>query len=280
MSDPPTLGHLLDESVLGEPVAASQVAPTGFLLEAIDLHKRYGRSEVLRGVSFVVHRGDVKAVLGPSGSGKSTMLRCLALLEPVDDGEVRLEGRRIGVRESRGRLVPLSEATLARERSNIGMVFQRFNLFPHLTALGNVMIGLTEVRGRSQAEAHEIARNMLARVGLAERETFYPSELSGGQQQRAAIARALGMNPKAMLFDEPTSALDPELVGGILSIMEELAREGMTMVVVTHEVGFARRVADRVIMMDGGLIIEDAPPTEFFENPQQERTRKFLEAVH
>jgi polar amino acid transport system ATP-binding protein len=160
------------------------------------------------------------------------------------------------------------------------MVFQRFNLFPHLTALGNVMMGLTEVRGRSQAQAREIARNMLARVGLAERETFYPSELSGGQQQRVAIARALVMNPKAMLFDEPTSALDPELVGGILSIMEELAREGMTMVVVTHEVGFAKRVADRVIMMDGGLIIEDAPPAEFFEHPKQERTRKFLEAVH
>ena len=280
MSDPPTHGHLLDESVFGEPVAAAQAAPAGFLLEALDLHKRYGHSEVLRGVSFGVNRGDVKAVLGPSGSGKSTMLRCLALLEPVDQGEVRLEGRRIGVRESRGRLVPLSEAALARERSDIGMVFQRFNLFPHLTALGNVMMGLTEVRGRSQAQAREIARNMLARVGLAERETFYPGELSGGQQQRVAIARALVMNPKAMLFDEPTSALDPELVGGILSIMEELAREGMTMVVVTHEVGFAKRVADRVIMMDGGLIIEDAPPAEFFEHPKQERTRKFLEAVH
>ena len=184
-----------------------------------------------------------------------------------------------GVREAGGRLVPLSEATLARERSNIGMVFQRFNLFPHLTAVGNVMIGLTEVRGKSPTEARDIAKNMLDRVGLAERAKYFPGELSGGQQQRVAIARALVMNPKAMLFDEPTSALDPELVGGILSIMEELANEGMTMVVVTHEVGFARRVADRVIMMDGGLIIEDAPPTEFFESPQQERTRKFLEAV-
>jgi ABC-type polar amino acid transport system ATPase subunit len=280
MSRPPPVGHLLDEGVLGEPVAASRAASEGYLLEAIDLHRRYGHNEVLRGVSFGVHRGDVKAVLGPSGSGKSTMLRCLALLEPVHQGEVRLEGRRIGVRESRGRLVPLSEATLARERSNIGMVFQRFNLFPHLTALGNVMIGLTEVRGRSAGDAREIAQNMLARIGLAERATFYPSELSGGQQQRVAIARALVMNPKAMLFDEPTSALDPELVGGILSIMEELAHEGMTMVVVTHEVGFARRVADRVIMMDGGLIIEDAPPTEFFDSPKHERTRKFLEAVH
>jgi polar amino acid transport system ATP-binding protein len=280
MSEPRPVGHLLDEGVLGEPIAASRAASEGYLLEAIDLHRRYGHNEVLRGVSFGVHRGDVKAVLGPSGSGKSTMLRCLALLEPVDQGEVHLEGRRIGVRESGGRLVPLSEATLARERSNIGMVFQRFNLFPHLTALGNVTIGLTEVRGKSPAEARNIAKNMLDRVGLAERAKYFPGELSGGQQQRVAIARALVMNPKAMLFDEPTSALDPELVGGILSIMEELAHEGMTMVVVTHEVGFARRVADRVIMMDGGLIIEDAPPAEFFENPKQERTRKFLEAVH
>jgi ABC-type polar amino acid transport system ATPase subunit len=218
--------------------------------------------------------------LGPSGSGKSTLLRCLALLEPVDGGEVRLEGRRVGVRESGGRLVQLREATLARVRSEIGMVFQRFNLFPHLTALGNVMIGLTEVRRKSSDESREIALAMLARVGLAERADYYPSELSGGQQQRVAIARALVMNPKAMLFDEPTSALDPELVGGILAIMEELAREGMTMIVVTHEIGFARRVADRVIMMDAGQIIEDAEPAEFFENPKQERTRRFLEAVH
>jgi len=159
------------------------------------------------------------------------------------------------------------------------MVFQRFNLFPHLTALGNVMIGLTEVRDRDRKEARTIAQSMLARVGLAERERFFPSELSGGQQQRVAIARALVMNPKVMLFDEPTSALDPELVGEVLAVMEELAREGMTMVVVTHEVGFAKRVADRVIMMDAGSIIEDAPPDEFFGNPRQERTRKFLEAV-
>jgi polar amino acid transport system ATP-binding protein len=280
VSDPKPPGHLLDESVFGEPVAASEPSTGGYLLEAVELHKRYGHSEVLRGVNLGVKRGDVKAVLGPSGSGKSTMLRCLALLEPVDRGEVRLEGRRIGVRESSGRLIPLHESALARERSNVGMVFQRFNLFPHLTALGNVMIGLTEVRGKSMTDAREIAHNMLARVGLTERSSFYPSELSGGQQQRVAIARALVMNPKAMLFDEPTSALDPELVGGILAIMEELAHEGMTMVVVTHEVGFARRVADRVIMMDGGLIIEEAPPAEFFENPKHRRTQKFLEAVH
>jgi ABC-type polar amino acid transport system ATPase subunit len=280
MSEQPPIGHLLDPGLLGEPVAASRLGTAEYVLEAVDLRKRYGRNEVLRGVSFGVHRGDVKAVLGPSGSGKSTMLRCLALLEPVDAGEVRLEARRIGVRELRGRLIPLAERVLARERSDIGMVFQRFNLFPHLTALGNVMIGLTEVRGRSKHEAREIAQNIIARVGLADRAAFYPGELSGGQQQRVAIARALVMNPKVMLFDEPTSALDPELVGEVLAVMEELAREGMTMVVVTHEVGFAKRVADRVIMMDGGAIIEDAPPDEFFANPKQERTRKFLEAVH
>ena len=277
---PPPVAHLLDPAVLRERVAAAEPTSAEYLLEAVGLHRRYGHNEVLRGVSFGVHRGDVKALLGPSGSGKSTLLRCLALLEPVEGGEVRLEGRRVGVRESGGRLVPLGETTLARVRSEIGMVFQRFNLFPHLTALGNVMIGLTEVRRKPSSESREIALDMLARVGLAERATYFPGELSGGQQQRVAIARALVMNPKAMLFDEPTSALDPELVGGILSIMEELAREGMTMVVVTHEIGFARRVADRVIMMDAGQIIEDAEPAEFFEHPKQERTRRFLEAVH
>jgi len=236
---------------------------------------------VLRGVSFGVHRGDVKAILGPSGSGKSTLLRCLALLEPLDSGEVRLEGRRLGVREGTGGggPVPLAERILARERSEIGMVFQRFNLFPHLTALGNAMLGLTEVRGRSKDEARGIAEAMLDRVGLASRRDFYPGELSGGQQQRVAIARALVMNPKVMLFDEPTSALDPELVGEVLAVMEELAREGMTMVVVTHEIGFARRVASRVLMMDGGEMIEDAAPEEFFTNPQNDRTRRFIEAV-
>jgi len=279
MTDQPPIGHLLDADVLGEPAASSKPGTAEYVLEAVDIHKRYGRNEVLRGVSFGVHRGDVKAVLGPSGSGKSTMLRCLALLEPVDAGEVRLEGRRIGVRETSGRLAALPERVLAKERSEIGMVFQRFNLFPHLTALGNVMIGLTEVRGKSKGEAREIAQTMLARVGLAQRASSYVSELSGGQQQRVAIARALVMNPKVMLFDEPTSALDPELVGEVLAVMEELAREGMTMVVVTHEIGFAKRVADRVIMIDAGAIIEDAPPDQFFGNPQQERTRKFLDAV-
>jgi polar amino acid transport system ATP-binding protein len=276
----PRIGHLLDAELLHEPVHAGQPSRAEHILEAVGVHKRYGHTEVLRGVTFGVHRGDVKAVLGPSGSGKSTLLRCLALLEPVDVGEVRLEGERVGTRPGRrGHPVPLPERVLARQRSEIGMVFQRFNLFPHLTALGNVTIGLTEVRGRSRAEARDIAEAMLSRVGLADRSGFYPAELSGGQQQRVAIARALVMNPKVMLFDEPTSALDPELVGEVLAVMEELAREGMTMVVVTHEVGFARRVASRVLMMDAGEIIEDAPPATFFDAPAHERTRRFLAAV-
>ena len=267
-----------DPELLGTPETGPGAA--GPLLDAVAIHKSYGRTEVLRGVSFGVERGDVKAVLGPSGSGKSTMLRCLALLEPIDAGEVRLEGRTIGVRQVGSRAVRLPERELAGQRSDIGMVFQRFNLFPHLTALGNVMLGLTEVRHRSKSEARSIADAMLERVGLGPRASFFPSELSGGQQQRVAIARALVMNPKVMLFDEPTSALDPELVGEVLAVMEELAREGMTMVVVTHEVGFARKVADRVIMMDEGEIIEDATPDEFFDNPRNERARRFLEAVH
>jgi len=279
----PEAGHklLLDPSLLGGEVQGAG-APAGPLLEAVEVHKRYGRNEVLRGVTFEVDRGDVKAVLGPSGSGKSTMLRCLALLEPIDRGEVRLEGRPIGTRAagSGGGPVRLPERELARQRRDIGMVFQRFNLFPHLTALGNVMLGLTEVRRRPKTEARDVARAMLERVGLGARVGFYPSELSGGQQQRVAIARALVMNPKVMLFDEPTSALDPELVGEVLAVMEELAAEGMTMVVVTHEIGFAKRVASRVLMMDEGEIIEDAPPTEFFGSPRHDRTRKFLEAVH
>jgi len=270
------IGHLLDDAVLRE----LEATPTSsFVVEARDVWKRYGANEVLKGISFGVHRGDVKAILGPSGSGKSTLLRCLALLEPIDRGEVHLDGVRVGVRESRGRLVPLPEATLAKERRDIGMVFQRFNLFPHLTALGNVMIGLTEVRDRPRTEARDVAATMLERVGLGNRAGHYPSELSGGQQQRVAIARALVLNPKVMLFDEPTSALDPELVGEVLGVMAELAREGMTMIVVTHEIGFARDVASRAVMMDEGVIVEEGTPDEFFGNPREERTRKFLEAV-
>jgi polar amino acid transport system ATP-binding protein len=269
-------GHILDEDV----IEALHAGPAENVIEAVDVRRRYGSNEVLRGVSFGIRRGEVKAILGPSGSGKSTLLRCMALLEPLDGGEIRLEGRRVGTREGRGgRLVPLSEYDLARHRADIGMVFQRFNLFPHLSALGNVMIGLTEVRRLPNGDARRTAETMLERVGLGHRRDHFPSELSGGQQQRVAIARALVMKPKVLLFDEPTSALDPELVGEVLRVMEELAREGMTMVVVTHEIGFARDVASRVLMMDDGQIVEEGGPEEFFTNPRNDRTRRFLEVV-
>jgi polar amino acid transport system ATP-binding protein len=274
-SSPLSGGQLLDADVIAE----LHAGPPSAVLEAVDVSKRYGRHQVLDGVSFEVDRGDVKAILGPSGSGKSTLLRCLALLEPIERGEIRLEGQLVGARAEGERRISLPERILARQRSEIGMVFQRFNLFPHLTALGNVMLGLTEVRGVARREASEIAATMLERVGLGERRHYFPTELSGGQQQRVAIARALVMNPKVLLFDEPTSALDPELVGEVLRVIAELAREGMTMVVVTHETGFARDVASRVLMMDEGRIIEDLPPDEFFDSPRSERTRRFLDAV-
>jgi polar amino acid transport system ATP-binding protein len=275
--DPPALHRILDPEAIAE---LKEGPSEGFVLEAVGVRKRYAGHDVLLGVSFGIARGEVKAILGPSGSGKSTLLRCLALLEPVDAGEIRLDGARVGTRDGAdGGIEALPESVLARQRTEVGMVFQRFNLFPHLTALGNVMLGLTEVRGLPRDDARVVADTMLERVGLGHRRKFYPAELSGGQQQRVAIARALVMRPKVMLFDEPTSALDPELVGDVLRVMEELAREGMTMVVVTHEVGFARDVASRVLMMDEGAIVEDAPPAEFFGNPQHARTRRFLEAV-
>ena len=252
-------------------------APT---LQVRDLHKKYAGTEVLKGVEFSVDKGQVKAVLGPSGSGKSTMLRLMALLEPADRGDIRLNGERIGAIESNGRLHHHHERRLAVERRDIGMVFQRFNLFPHLTALQNVMLGLTEVKRAQRDEARERAFAMLSRVGLADRDGHFPSELSGGQQQRVAIARALVMNPQVMLFDEPTSALDPELVGEVLDVMENLAAEGMTMIVVTHEVRFARRAANEVTLFDSGVIVEQAAPDQFFENPQHDRTKRFLSHVH
>ena len=250
------------------------------VLSVRNLHKSYQDQHVLRGVEFDIRQGQVKAVLGPSGSGKSTMLRLMALLEPADDGEIRLRGRRIGVREKASGSVALPERELAKERRNIGMVFQKFNLFPHLTACRNVMLGLTSVKGIHHKEAEEQAMAMLRRVGLSHRAGHFPSELSGGQQQRVAIARALVMNPDVLLFDEPTSALDPELVGEVLDVMEGLANDGMTMIVVTHEVRFARRVADEVTLFDSGVIVEQATPDEFFDNPQHQRTRKFLSHVH
>ena len=230
------------------------------ILRAYDMTKWYGDLEVLRGVTFEVEPGQVKVIIGPSGSGKSTLLRCLALLEEPDRGEVSLENRRP-------------------QPGEIGMVFQRFNLFQNMTALQNVMCGLVEVRRLSKKDAREQAMAFLTRVGLADRASQYPDELSGGQQQRVAIARALVMRPKAMLFDEPTSALDVELVREVLDVMESLAREGMTMVVVSHELRFAHHVASSVLMMDEGRIVEEAPPDEFFSSPKEERTQRFLPLV-
>ncbi|KHK95835.1 arginine ABC transporter ATP-binding protein [Microbacterium mangrovi] len=249
-------------------------------LQVKALHKSYEGLEVLKGVEFEIHRGEVKAVLGPSGSGKSTMLRLMALLEPADRGEVLLEGSRIGSTGDAGRPRHHHERKLAVERRDIGMVFQRFNLFPHMNALDNVALALTNVQKADKADARERAYGMLERVGLGERAGHFPSELSGGQQQRVAIARALVLNPKVMLFDEPTSALDPELVGEVLDVMEKLAAEGMTMIVVTHEVRFARRAADEVSLFDSGVLVEQASPDEFFDNPQHERTKRFLSHVH
>jgi len=230
------------------------------VLRADNVHKRYDDLEVLRGVTFEVDPGQVKVIIGPSGSGKSTLLRCLSLLEDPDSGEVSLEGKRPGPGE-------------------VGMVFQRFNLFQNMTALQNVMCGLVEVRRLSKREARQQALEFLERVGLADKTAQYPDELSGGQQQRVAIARALVMRPKAMLFDEPTSALDIELVREVLDVMESLAREGMTMVVVSHELRFAHHVASSVLMMDEGRIVEEAPPDEFFSSPKEERTQRFLSLV-
>ena len=249
------------------------------LMRARDVTKRFDQTEVLRGVSFEIGRAQKKVIIGPSGSGKSTLLRCLALLERADAGEIRLEGQEIGFKQQRGRRVHESERELARHRTELGMVFQRFNLFPHLSALDNVALGPTRVRGVPKEEAQQHASELLARVGLTQRSHAYPSELSGGHQQRVAIARALAKKPALMFFDEPTSALDPELVGEVLEVMESVAAEGMTMVVVTHELRFARRVADTMIMMDDGQVIEEAPPDQLFEAPKHERTRRFFGAI-
>jgi ABC-type polar amino acid transport system ATPase subunit len=240
------------------------------VLRADDVHKSYDFLEVLRGASLDVDRGEVKVIIGPSGSGKSTLLRCLALLEPVDSGAVWLDGKRLS---------EVREKSLAAHRSEVGMVFQRFNLFQNMTALQNVMCGLVEVRRLPKRDARERALEFLERVGLRDKADSYPEELSGGQQQRVAIARALVMRPKAMLFDEPTSALDVELVREVLDVMEGLARDGMTMVVVSHELRFAHHVASSILMMDEGRIIEEAPPEEFFTSPRHERTQRFLALV-
>jgi polar amino acid transport system ATP-binding protein len=249
------------------------------MVKAENVHKSYGNVEVLKGIDLEVANGEVFCLLGPSGSGKSTFLRCINHLERINGGRLSVDGKLIGYREEGGKLYEMHEREVAAQRRDIGMVFQRFNLFPHMTALENVMEAPVQVRGESKAAARQQALQLLERVGLADRAENYPAQLSGGQQQRVAIARALAMKPKLMLFDEPTSALDPELVGEVLDVMKDLAREGMTMIVVTHEIGFAREVADTVVFMDGGVIVEAGKPGEVLGNPRHVRTKAFLATV-
>ena len=248
-------------------------------MRAEDVHKRFGRLEVLKGVSLDVPKGETVCIIGPSGSGKTTFIRCINHLEKINGGRITVNGRLIGYREQSGKLVEDSERSIAKQRTQIGMVFQRFNLFPHKTALENVIEAPVHVLGVPEKQAEEDGVKLLSRVGLAEKCDTYPGKLSGGQQQRVAIARALAMKPALMLFDEPTSALDPEVIGEVLAVMEELAHDGMTMIVVTHEMGFAREAADRVVMMDDGCIIEDGTPEHFFQAPEQERTKQFLSKI-
>jgi polar amino acid transport system ATP-binding protein len=243
------------------------------------VHKRFGLLEVLKGIDLSVNRGDVMVILGPSGSGKSTFLRCINHLEKIEAGRLSVDGELVGYREHGGKLHELHDRDVCRKRAEIGMVFQRFNLFPHMTALDNIVEAPLRVKGESKAIVAKRAAELLDRVGLADKRDAYPRQLSGGQQQRVAIARALAMQPKLMLFDEPTSALDPELVGDVLDVMRSLAEDGMTMIVVTHEIGFAREVGDQLVFMDGGVVVESGPPREVLANPKHERTKAFLSKV-
>ncbi|WP_068298610.1 amino acid ABC transporter ATP-binding protein [Pararhodobacter sp. CCB-MM2] len=243
------------------------------------MRKSFGSLEVLKGVNLTVDYGKVCCILGPSGSGKSTFLRCMNHLEKIDGGLLRVGGSLVGYREHDGKLYEMRQKEVARQRADIGMVFQGFHLFPHMTVLENIIEAPIGIRKMRKAEAVALAMDLLAKVGLTEKAQAYPATLSGGQQQRVAIARALAMKPKLMLFDEPTSALDPELVGEVLTVMRDLAREGMTMVVVTHEMGFARDVGDRVVFMDGGVVVEEGTPDEVFNHTREQRTRAFLGKV-
>ncbi|GLU46717.1 ATP-binding protein [Nocardiopsis ansamitocini] len=249
------------------------------MVVAENVHKSFGRLEVLRGIDLEVRRGEVMCVVGPSGSGKSTFLRCVNHLEKINAGRLWVNGELMGYRQKGAKLYELRESEVAAQRREIGMVFQRFNLFPHMSVVGNVMEAPVQVRRTPRAEAKATALELLDRVGLADKAESYPGQLSGGQQQRVAIARALAMSPSLMLFDEPTSALDPELVGEVLDVMKDLARDGMTMVVVTHEMGFAREVGDSLVFMDGGVVVESGEPREVLTNPQHERTKAFLSKV-
>ena len=252
------------------------------LVHAVNVHKSFHGVEVLKGIDLDVAEREVVCLLGPSGSGKTTFLRCINQLETIQGGRIWVDGDLAGYAEKGhkgNKLHRLKDKQIAAQRREIGMVFQRFNLFPHMTAVGNLMEAPVQVARKSKAEARERALELLDRVGLSERADAYPAQLSGGQQQRVAIARALAMDPKLMLFDEPTSALDPELVGDVLDVMRELAGGGMTMIVVTHEMGFAREVADRVVFMDGGVVVEQGPPDDIINNPQHERTQTFLSRI-
>ena len=249
------------------------------MVDAQQVHKSFGPNEVLKGIDFQVTPGQVVCLLGPSGSGKSTFLRCINHLEKINAGRLFVDGELVGYRQNGDRLYELSENDVAKKRAEIGMVFQHFNLFPHMTAMGNIIEAPCQVKNEPKAEVRKQAKELLAKVGLADKADAYPRQLSGGQQQRVAIARALAMRPKLMLFDEPTSALDPELVGDVLAVMKDLAREGMTMIVVTHEIGFAREVADTVVFMDAGVVVEQGPPSEVISNPRHERTKTFLSQV-
>jgi polar amino acid transport system ATP-binding protein len=256
--------------------------PTDFtvpMVESAGVHKYFGRLEVLKGIDLEVMPGEVMCVIGPSGSGKSTFLRCINHLEKITAGKLWVDGELVGYRQKGDKLYELRDSEVAAKRREIGMVFQRFNLFPHMTACENVMEAPVQVKGLGKSAARERALALLDRVGLADKAKAYPRELSGGQQQRVAIARALAMDPKLMLFDEPTSALDPELVGEVLTVMRGLAEEGMTMVVVTHEMGFAREVGDTLVFMDGGVVVEKGTPRDVIADPQHERTKSFLGKV-
>ena len=249
------------------------------MVRAEEVHKRFGRLEVLKGISLEVAPKEVMCLLGPSGSGKSTFLRCINHLEDINSGRLYVDGELVGYEQRGDKLHELHDAVVARKRSEIGMVFQRFNLFPHMTAIDNIVEAPVLLKRMTKREAQADARVLLEMVGLADRAGSYPAQLSGGQQQRVAIARALAMHPKLMLFDEPTSALDPELVGEVLDVMRRLANEGMTMIVVTHEIGFAREVGDTVVFMDDGVVVETGAPREVFANPREQRTQDFLSKV-
>lgn len=249
------------------------------MVDARSVRKNFGSNEVLKGITLQVEKGQVLCLLGPSGSGKSTFLRCINHLETINGGRLYVDGQLMGFREKGDTIHEMKPNAISMQRSEIGMVFQKFNLFPHLTALENVIEAPVGVKKISKAAATEKALELLNSVGLSDKAGHYPSQLSGGQQQRVAIARALAMEPKLMLFDEPTSALDPELVGDVLDVMRKLAKSGMTMIVVTHEIGFAREVADRVVFMDGGVVVEDGTPTQVIDKPQNARTKSFINSV-